>query len=94
LYNNDGTYKPSAAVDIATMLYGQEAISAQTATINQLMDKAMSAGIGKGFERAVSLSDNTPQHKGGGGAAPDQVIATEVQKSTGFLRSGAPGQRY
>lgn len=94
LYNNDGTYKPSAAVDIATMLYGQEAISAQTATINQLMDKAMSAGIGKGFERAVSLSDNTPQHKGGGGAAPDQVIAKEVQKSTGFLRSGTPGQRY
>ena len=93
LYNTDGTYKPSAAVDIATMLYGQEAIAAQTVTINQLVEKARSAGISQGYERAVSVSDTVPQHRGGG-AAPDQIVAQEVQKTTGFLKGSAPGVHF
>lgn len=94
LYNTDGTYKPSAAVDIATMLYGQEAIAAQTVTINQLVEKARSAGISQGYERAVSVSDTVPQHRAGGGAAPDQIVAQEVQKTTGFLKGSAPGVHF
>lgn len=94
LYSNDGMYKPNAAQDVSMMLYGSEAIAAQNATINQIMEMQLSKGASQTAESILNRSDKPTVISQGGTATPNQAIAEKVNKATAFLRSDGYGERF
>lgn len=94
LYANDGTYKPNAAMDISMILYGSEAIAAQGATINQIMDMYQNKGASAATEAIVGRSDRPNVTTQRGGGTPNQDIAQKVKKATGFLHNPNGGEQF
>jgi hypothetical protein len=94
LFDSNGLYKPTAAVDISMMLYGGEAISVQKATIQEIMQATMEQGKTIATEEILLRNDKPSSQNMGGAGTPGQDISQKVKQSTSFLRKGGIGEQF